>query len=230
MVFRRCSGGYTGDFLKRARGPVRYSFWNRKMRAPTKPISGAVGIAGSEVMRFEREGKRPDGSAVKVGFLAAPLPRARARSIFISPPASSIIPENFWNPAFQKHANSVSGIAGVIVVADKPARHVEFHAKFRRRAGANGQLTVSPSPPRAARSRWRPRPPSFIGTASIRRMFHAAQDWRHCALPPPMQACCKARRSSPGLAGLYAGNAAVIGQEDAMGAVLIFERRGGPAR
>ena len=39
-------------------------------------------------------------------------------------------PENFWNPAFQKHANGVKGIAGVVMVADDPARHREFLLAF----------------------------------------------------------------------------------------------------
>ena len=39
-------------------------------------------------------------------------------------------PENFWNPAFQKHANSVTGIAGVVFVAENPADHHVFLKAF----------------------------------------------------------------------------------------------------
>ena len=62
-------------------------------------------------------------------------------------------------------------------------------------------------------------------------MSHAVRDWRRYVLLPPMRACLQGAPEIAGLAGLYAGNAAVIGQEDAMGAVLVFEpNRGGPAR
>ncbi|HEY4139911.1 MAG TPA: VOC family protein, partial [Pseudolabrys sp.] len=39
-------------------------------------------------------------------------------------------PENFWNPAFQNHANGVDRIAGVVMVADDPARHRDFLMAF----------------------------------------------------------------------------------------------------
>ena len=38
-------------------------------------------------------------------------------------------PENFWNPAFQTHANGATAIAGVVMVAENPAdRHVFLKA------------------------------------------------------------------------------------------------------
>ena len=39
-------------------------------------------------------------------------------------------PENFWNPVFQQHANTVSGIAGVVLVAENPSDHHIFLSAF----------------------------------------------------------------------------------------------------
>ena len=35
-------------------------------------------------------------------------------------------PENFWNPAFQVHANGTQGVPGVVMVANDPASHRDF--------------------------------------------------------------------------------------------------------
>jgi hypothetical protein len=39
-------------------------------------------------------------------------------------------PENFWNPAFQKHPNGASEVRSVIMVADDPERHREFASAY----------------------------------------------------------------------------------------------------
>src|SRR4029077_17944628 len=39
-------------------------------------------------------------------------------------------PENFWNPAFQKHANGVTGVAGGVFRAENPADHHVFLKAF----------------------------------------------------------------------------------------------------
>ena len=76
-------------------------------------------------MSFEREGKRPDGMPVKVGFTLAFASDVRAPDIHFAT-CQQHFPENFWNPAFQNHANGVQGIAGVVMVADDPADHCAF--------------------------------------------------------------------------------------------------------
>jgi hypothetical protein len=39
-------------------------------------------------------------------------------------------PENFWDPAFQTHANGVSVVSGVAMVADNPTDHHIFLEAF----------------------------------------------------------------------------------------------------
>jgi hypothetical protein len=50
-------------------------------------------------------------------------------------------PENFWNPAFQQHANGVTGVTGVVFVAENPADHRVFLKAFA--GGSDLQSTSS---------------------------------------------------------------------------------------
>ena len=100
----------------------------------------ASGISDFDVFDFAREGKRPDGSPVKVAFSLA---FARDPS---SPNAGFFVcqqhhPENFWNPEFQRHANGATAIPAVVMVADNPADHASFLKAF---TGA-GDLLASPA-------------------------------------------------------------------------------------
>ena len=131
--FSRLFAAYTRDFLTRGEGLALLILQSRDASADEAAFRAAK-IAGSEVMRFEREGKRPDGTAVKVGFSLAFADDKLAPDIHFAT-CQQHYPENFWNPAFQKHANSVSGIAGVVAVAEEPERHRNFMQAF---AGADG--------------------------------------------------------------------------------------------
>ena len=62
---------YNRDFIERGDGLSMLILESQDAAADAAAF-GAAGIAASsEAMRFEREGKRPDGSAVKVGFSLA---------------------------------------------------------------------------------------------------------------------------------------------------------------
>ncbi|HEY1309454.1 MAG TPA: VOC family protein [Pseudolabrys sp.] len=126
--FSKLFGAYTRDFLKHDEGFALLILESRDAGADAAAF-GAAHIAASEVMRFEREAKRPDGAAVKVGFSLAFAEDKRAADIHFAT-CQQHFPENFWNPAFQKHANSVEAVAGVVMVADEPARHRDFLLAF----------------------------------------------------------------------------------------------------
>ena len=131
-------------------------------------------------------------------------------------------PENFWNPAFQKHANGVTGIAGV-VRSPSDRSSIAPSCSFRRRAEID---------------------------AHRRRLCHrdAARHHRHDdagRFRRPLRRCragCFTRRTAggaalyrrrssrlqsvpeqAGIAGLDARNARDRRPHDAMGAVLVFE-------
>ena len=86
--FSKLFGAYNRDFLKRGEGLSLLILESQDAGADEAAFR-AAGIAGSEVMRFEREGKRPDGTPVKVGFsLAFADDKARARHPFRHLPAA----------------------------------------------------------------------------------------------------------------------------------------------
>jgi catechol 2,3-dioxygenase-like lactoylglutathione lyase family enzyme len=85
----------------------------------------SAGIGSSGVFDFSRQGTKPDGTPVKLAFSLA----------FASDPASPNVrfavcqhhfPENFWDPAFQSHANGAQAVPGVALVAENPAGHHAF--------------------------------------------------------------------------------------------------------
>src|SRR5215471_10297749 len=107
----------------------------------------SAGIGVSDAMRFEREGKRPDGSTVKVAFSLAFARDAKAPAVGFAV-CQQHFPENFWNPAFQQHANTASGVAAVVLVADNPADHHIFLSAFSGvrdlHATSNGVTAATP--------------------------------------------------------------------------------------
>ena len=87
------------------------------------------GIGNFDVFEFAREGKRPDGTPVKLAFSLA----------FAEDPASPGVrfavcqhhfPQNFWDPAFQVHANGAKRVPGAVLVADNPTDHHIFLKAF----------------------------------------------------------------------------------------------------
>ena len=119
---------YNRDFIARGEGLSMLILESRDARAD-EAVFREKGIAASTDMRFEREGKRPDGSTVKVGFSLGFAEDRLAPDIHFCI-CQQHFPENFWNPAFQKHANGVQGVAGVMMVADEPAQHRDFLLAF----------------------------------------------------------------------------------------------------
>jgi hypothetical protein len=89
----------------------------------------ASGISDFDVFDFSREGKRPNGSPVKVAFSLAFArdPSSPNLGFFV---CQHHYPENFWNPDFQRHANGATGIPGVVMVADNPTDHHIFLKAF----------------------------------------------------------------------------------------------------
>jgi len=189
--------------------------------APDADEFRAKGIGDFALHEFEREAKRPDGTSLKVAFALAFAVDPHALEIgFFT--CQQRYPENFWNPAFQKHANSVSGVAGIVAVAEKPGRHLEFMQSFAAAAAQvrkDGFKIETPRgaievvTPAAFLHRYGVRAPDVSRGARLAALRFATADASLLQGVPELA----------GMAGLYAGNATVIGPEDAMGAVLIFE-------
>jgi len=99
----------------------------------------AAGIAVSEALSFEREGRRPDGTAVTLGFSLAFARDAKAPAAGFAA-CRQHFPENFWNPAFQQHPNTAAAVAGVVLAAENPSEHHIFLSAF---AGERELLATS---------------------------------------------------------------------------------------
>jgi catechol 2,3-dioxygenase-like lactoylglutathione lyase family enzyme len=218
--FSNMFGAFNGEFIKRHEGLSLLILQSRDANADEAAFR-ANNIAAAEVMRFEREGRRPDGSAVKLAFSLAFAEDRLAPDIHFAV-CQHHYPENFWNPAFQKHANSASGISGVIIVAGDPHRHLEFMQGFVGAtakpgndgfaiATANGAFDVIT--PAAFTRRFGVAAPNTSRGARLAAIRFSVADASLLQAAPELA----------GIAGLYAENPAVIGADDAMGAVLVFE-------
>jgi Glyoxalase-like domain len=83
------------------------------------------GISDFDVFNFGREGTKPDGTPVKLAFSLAFAQDAASPDMGFAV-CQHHYPENFWNPAFQTHANGAQSAPGVVLVADSPAGHQRF--------------------------------------------------------------------------------------------------------
>lgn len=184
----------------------------------------APGLGDFVHYEFEREAKRPDGTPLKVAFTLAFAADRHAPEIgFFS--CQQHYPENLWIAAFQKDANSVTGVAGLVAVAEAPARHLKFMEGFvgaaTERSGegftiATPRGTIEVVTPAAFLHRFGVRAPEVARGARLAALRFETAD---ASLLQDVPERAK-------MAGLFAGNAAVVGPEDALGAVLIFQ----PAR
>jgi len=181
----------------------------------------SAGIGVSDAMRFEREGKRPDGSTVKVGFSLAFARDGKAPAIgFFA--SQQHFPENFWNPAFQQHANTASGIEAAVLVAEKPSEHRAFLSAF---AGARdlsvtssgitastprGEISVTE--PDAFRSRFGTEPPDVSRGARLAAIQFRVRD----------RAALSAALTAGEIAAFSRMDATIVGPQTALGATLVF--------
>jgi hypothetical protein len=106
----------------------------------------AAGIGNFKPFNFERDARRPDGSSVRVAFSLVFAADEKARDIGYFT-CQQHKPENFWNPAFQNHANGAVGIDGVVMVSNNPDGHRHFVSAFAGvsdiQSGASGIRAVT---------------------------------------------------------------------------------------
>ncbi len=138
-------GAFHRDFLANGEG-LSMLLLSSKDAAADAEAFRAAGIGKSDAMRFEREGERPDGSTVKLAFTLA-FARDPAAPDLGFAVCQHHYPENFWNPAFQAHANGAAGVTGLVVVAEDPAAHAGFlrsYAEGRIDTGAGRISCITP--------------------------------------------------------------------------------------
>jgi catechol 2,3-dioxygenase-like lactoylglutathione lyase family enzyme len=121
-------GAFNRDFVAARQGLSMLILKSADARADARSFA-AAGISDVEVFDFAREAKKPDGTTVKVAFSLAFARDQRSPDIGFAV-CQQHFPENFWNPAFQLHANGATGMRGVVMVADNPSDHHVFLKSF----------------------------------------------------------------------------------------------------
>lgn len=87
----------------------------------------ARGLHVYEPVHWSRKATLPDGGESTVAFtLTFVVDPLMPEIAFFS--CQQHNPEAFWKPEYQVHENSATGIAGVTLVAEQPARHAPFFA------------------------------------------------------------------------------------------------------
>lgn len=215
-------GAFTRDFLAKGEG-LSMLVLEGKGAAKDAEAFRAAGIGDFDVFDFEREGKRPDGSAVKVAFSLAFAsdPKAPDTGFFT---CQQHYPENFWNPEFQKHANGVNGVSGVVFVAENPADHHVFLKAFAGvtdlKSTSSGITIETPRgeiqvmDPAAFRLHFSAEPPDVSRGMRLAAIRFAVRDL----------AAAKAALGSTAKAHM---NRLVVGPQTGHGATFVFEPVGG---
>lgn len=220
--FSRLFGAFNRDFLARGEGFSLLVLESADAKADEAAFREA-GIAQSEAMRFEREGKRPDGSAVKVAFsLVFAADRYAPDNHFCV--CQQHYPENFWNPAFQTHANGVTGVAGVVLSAERPGDHARFLSAYAGVAELKGEgATVAADTSRGSIAVMTP--------SDYRDEFGVAappvkQGGRLAALRLAVDDLARTRATvaAGGVGFTTTADRVVVTPESALGATIVFEQ------
>jgi len=214
-------GAFLRDFLAREEG-LAMLVLEGKGAADDAAAFRAAGIGDFKPFNFEREAKRPDGSPTKVAFSLVFAADEKAPDIGYFT-CQQHHPENFWNPAFQQHANGAVTIAGIVMVSENPDDHRHFVSAFSGEraidAHANGISIATPRgiievmTPAAWRAATGTEPPDLTRGARLAAIRFAVGD----------KAAAMSAFKSSGIAAAERDGSTVVPPHAAHGATLIFE-------
>jgi hypothetical protein len=215
-------GAFVRDFLHACEGLAMLVLESRDAVADARAFRES-GIGDFEPFHFERDGRKPDGTVVKLAFSLAFArdPQPSEAGYFV---CQQHYPENFWNPAFQNHQNTSAGVAGVAIVAENPADHHVFLSAFvgeRALAATSSGVTVKTPrgeiqvmDPAAFSSHFGTEPPDITGGAALAALRVAVRD------PDGL----RARLKTAGATFVERMDRLIVGPSAAMGATIAFER------
>jgi Glyoxalase-like domain len=182
----------------------------------------AAGIAASGPLPFEREARTPDGTPIKVGFTLAFARDPHAPDVGFAV-CKHLYPENFWNEAFQRHANTATTLAGAVLVAENPSDHHIFLSAFTgvRELHATSTGITAPTPrgevqvmdPAAFHNHFGIAPPPTSTGARFAALRFGVRD----------PAALTARLTAEGVGFSVHMGRTVVGPQAALGATLVFE-------
>lgn len=214
-------GAFNRDFLKNHEGLSLLILESGDAAKDSQDFREAS-IAVSDAMRFEREAKRPDGSPVKVAFSLAFARDALAPEIGFAV-CQQHYPENFWNPAFQTHANNVVRVGGAVLVAENPTDHHIFLSAFsgerELQSTSSGITVMTPRgdiqamDPSAYRAHFGVEPPDIADGARLAALRFVTADIE----------AARAILESGKVAHVEHMGRLVVGPDAAMGAAIVFE-------
>ncbi len=214
-------GAFTRDFLARGEGLAMLVLEGKDAEADAQAFRRA-GIGDFAPFRFEREGRTPDGRGVRLGFsLAFARDPLALETCFFT--CQQHYPENFWNPAFQAHANGASTIGAIVLVAENPSDHHIFLSAFsgvRDLHSTSAGVTVETPrgaiqamDPAAFRLQYGIAPPDVSAGARLAAAKFIVRDL----------AAVRALLDGAGIAASEHMGRLVVGPDTAMGATLAFE-------
>ncbi|MBI3435523.1 MAG: VOC family protein [Proteobacteria bacterium] len=218
-------GGLARDVLARGEGLAMLVLLSADA-AKDAAAFAAAGIALSPPLRFERFGRRPDKSPVKVAFSLAFArdKRSPATGFFV---CQQHFPENFWNPALQGHANGATAVLGAVLIAEEPDAHRDFLLAF----AGTVEFSATPGTLRLATPRGEI---EIMDAANFRRRFAAepaggASGMRVAALRLAVRdaRALDASLERGGVKAIRHHDLIVLAAPDAAGAILIFEPMAG---
>jgi hypothetical protein len=214
-------GAFARDFLAREEGLAMLVLEGKGATEDAASFC-AAGIGDFKPFNFEREAKRPDGSPVRVAFSLVFATDEKAPDIGYFT-CQQHHPENFWNPAFQKHPNGVAGVAGVVMVSSNPEQHRHFVSSFAGErhidADTNGISATTPRGviqvmnPAAWRATTGTEPPDLTRGARLAAIRFAVPD----------KAAAVSALKAGGIAATERDGSIVVPPGGAYGATLIFE-------
>ncbi|HKA81490.1 MAG TPA: VOC family protein [Xanthobacteraceae bacterium] len=218
--FSTLFGRFNQSFLARQEGLSMLLLESSDAAADAAAFRSA-GVGASEAMKFEREGRRPDGSTVKVAFSLAFALDAKAPDAGFAT-CQQHFPENFWNPAFQRHPNTATGVAAVVLVADNPTDHHIFLSAFTGvrdlHATSSGVTAATPRgdvkvmDPAAFRSHFGTEPPDISKGARLAALQFRVSD----------RDALMAALNAGDIESSFCMGLTVVAPETAMGATLAF--------
>jgi hypothetical protein len=220
-VLSELFGAFQRDFLRRHEG-LSMLILESKDAAGDARVFAQAGISASPSVRFEREGRRPDGAAAEVAFSLAFAREAQTSDAGFAT-CQQHHPENFWNADYQRHANRVSRVAGAVLVAENPSDHHIFLSAFvgERELISNSAGVAVDTPrgeiqimdPAAFRSHFRTEPPAAGSGLRIAALRLVSADLSAVA----------AALTAVGLSAEPFRDRLVVPPQAAMGATLVFE-------
>ena len=151
-------GAFVRDYLRRREGLAMLVLSSADATVDAARFA-QEGIGDLAPFRFERTGRRPDGSTTHVAFSLAFAVDTQAPDLgFFT--CQQHFPEHFWNEALQRHPNGASAVTGVTIAAPRPQDHAGFLSAFA------GSPTAEPTHVSLAEGAITVRPgtvPAFVG-------------------------------------------------------------------